>query len=435
MKQSNKLMEGLSTFQWLIFFLANSIALPIVIGGAFQLSAPEIASLMQRVFFVVGISSFIQGMVGHRLPLADGPAGSWVSIFVILADISIQQGNVARDALPILESGILIAGLLLVVLGTFKIVHKILFLFTPLVTGTFLLILALQLSGVFLEGMFAVNSKTNTPDYGMAFIAFGVFALIILMSNKAKGFMKSFAVLIGILIGWIIALITGKASLSIESNPNFIEFPKLFAWGLPEFNWGIAITSILFTFLLIANTIAAVTAVKQSLEPGTNHLENSIDRGIFVGGISHFLSGGFSSLAVVPLPVTAGFIQITGQKKKRPFLIAALLLSVLALIPSLVQVLALLPGPIANGALMASFINMIGIALKSLTQAELTERRLTILGITFLISFGLMFLPAGVFDTLPSVLQYIVSNGLLVGTILVILFEQLWKEKKLLEVN
>lgn len=430
MKQNQKLLEGLSTLQWLIFFLANSIALPIVIGGAFQLSPPEIASLMQRVFFVVGISSFLQGLIGHRLPLADGPAGSWVSIFVILADISIQQGNSAKDALPNLESGIFIAGLLLLVLGTFKVIHKILFLFTPLVTGTFLLILALQLSGIFLEGMFSVNPVTNTPDYGMALISFSVFGLIILMSNKAKGFIKSFAVLIGILIGWFLALITGKASLSLENNQSFFEFPKLFAWGLPEVNWGIAITSILFTFLLVANTIAAVTAVKQTLDPKTRHLENSIDRGIFVGGLSHFLSGGFSALAVVPLPVTAGFIQITGQKTKKPFLIAALLLSVLALIPSLVQVLSLLPGPIANGALMASFINMIGIALKSLTYAPLTERRLTIIGITFLISFGLMFLPAGIFDTLPSILQYIVSNGLLVGTIMIISFEQLWKEKK-----
>ena len=420
--------EGLSIFQWFIFLLANSIALPIVIGGAFQLSADEIASLMQRVFFVVGISSFIQGWIGHRLPLADGPAGSWVSIFVILADISIQQGQAARDALPLLESGIIVAGVILLVLGSLGVVQKILFLFTPLVTGSFLLLLALQLSGVFLEGMLAVSEDTLRPYYGMALISFGVFALIILMSNKGRGWVKSYAVLIGILIGWGLALLTGKASIYAATNTSVMSLPKMFAWGLPELNAGMIVTAILFTFLLIANTIAAVTAVQQNVEQGTKGLDKTINRGIFAGGLSHFLSGGMSTIAVVPLPVTAGFIQITGQKRKSPFLFAAILLALLALLPSIVHILALLPGPIANGALMASFINMIGIALKSISQDPLTERRLTILGITFLISIGLMFLPDGVFATLPAIMQYVVNNGLLVGTIIVILLEQLWKE-------
>lgn len=84
---------------------------------------------------------------------------------------------------------------------------------------------------------------------------------------------------------------------------------------------------------------------------------------------------------------------------------------------------------------MASFINMIGIALKSISQDPLTERRLTILGITFLISIGLMFLPDGVFKTLPAIMQYVVNNGLLVGTIIVILLEQLWKEPNINKVS
>lgn len=417
----------LSTFQWFIFLLANAIALPIVIGGAFGLSIDEIASLMQRVFFIVGISSFLQGVIGHKLPLADGPAGSWVSIFVILADIAIQQTGDAKTALPLLMGAILIAGILLVLLGLTGVVQKILFLFTPLVTGTFLLLLALQLSGVFLNGMLATSGTPAVPDYGMAAIAFFVFIFVILLSNKGKGWVKSYAVLIGILAGWLIALITGKASITHATQSAIIKIPELFAWGMPELNAGMIVTAVLFSFLLISNTIAAVTAVRQSIGDDTKKLESTINRGMFTGGISHILASGFSSLAVVPLPVTAGFLQMTGQKKIRPFLFASIALAILALVPSIVHILSLLPGPIANAALMASFINMIAIALTSLTKEKLDQRRLSILGITLLMSMGIMFLPAGIFSTLPSVLQDVLSNGLLVGTILVILLEQLWK--------
>lgn len=425
--QNRFLSSTLSTFQWFIFLLANSIALPIVIGSAFGLSVPEIASLMQRVFFVVGISTLIQGWIGHRLPLADGPAGSWVSIFVILADISLQQGLDAKEALPLLSGGILVAGALLLVLGLSGLLHKVLFLFTPLVTGSFLLLLALQLSGVFLGGMLAIDDVTNKPDYFMAAISFSVFILVIVLSNKGKGWIKSYAVLIGILAGWSVALVSSKATITTSSTNQLFELPEVFAWGAPQFNAGMIVTAVLFTFLLLSNTIAAVTAVQQTVEPNTEGLEKSINRSIFAGGLSHFLSGGLSTIAVVPLPVTAGFVQMTGQKKLRPFLIASVLLSLLALLPSIVHVLALLPGPVANAALMASFINMIGIALRSLTKAELNDRRMTIVGITLLLSIGLMFLPEGVFTDLPSVLQYIVNNGLLVGTIIVILLEQLWR--------
>lgn len=423
----------LSTFQWFIFLLANAIALPIVIGGAFGLSIDDITSLMQRVFFIVGISSFLQGFIGHRLPLADGPAGSWVSIFVMLGAIAIQQTGDPQTALPLLMGAVFFAGILLIVLGISGLVQKILFLFSPLVTGTFLLLLALQLSGVFLEGMLATKGDPAVPDYGMAAIAFFVFILVILLSNKGKGWVKSYAVLIGILAGWLVALVLGKASISTQTHSAIFQFPELLAWGLPKLNAGMIVTAILFSFLLISNTIAAVTAVRQSLGNDTKDFESTINRSLFTGGISHILASGFSSLVVVPLPVTAGFLQMTGEKKIKPFLFASMGLAVLALIPSIVHVLSLLPGPIANAALMASFINMIAIALTSLTKEILDQRRLSILGITLLISIGIMFLPTGLFSTLPAVIQDIVSNGLLVGTILVILLEQFWKPQVITE--
>ena len=95
-------------------------------------------------------------MVWASLPIADGPAGSWVSIFVILGQVAMHQGQSAKDVLQLLEGGLIIAGILLFFLGITGLVHRILRLFTPLVTGTFLLILSLQLS-VLLKGMIGLQ--------------------------------------------------------------------------------------------------------------------------------------------------------------------------------------------------------------------------------------------------------------------------------------
>ena len=70
-----------------------------------------------------------------------------------------HQGQSAKDVLQLLEGGLIISGILLFILGITGLVHRILRLFTPLVTGTFLLILALQLSGVLLKGMMGLQGS------------------------------------------------------------------------------------------------------------------------------------------------------------------------------------------------------------------------------------------------------------------------------------
>ncbi|NWK69376.1 purine/pyrimidine permease [Bacillus paramycoides] len=432
--EKQRFYSALSIFQWFFFLLATSVALPIVIGGVFHLSIEEISDLMQRTFFVVGISSFIQGCFGHRYPIADGPAGSWVSVFVILAGMATQQGESMKETLQLLEGGLLVTGFLLVILGITGLVNRLLFLFTPLVTGSFLLILSLQLSGVFLEGMLGIQGQSNL-DYQTAAISFSVFVLVIVLSIKGKGWMKSYSVLLGILFGWLLYFLLGKSSNTISTPDSFIKLPDIFAWGTPQLNAGMVITSIIFTFILVSNTIAAVTAVKQVVPESGESEKQIINRASWAGGITHVISALFSTIGIVPLPVSAGFIRLTEQKRIMPFLVASLALAGIAVVPSVVDFLATLPGPVACAASLASFVQMIGISFQSLLKDELDQRRLTILGITLLIGIGLIFLPKAIFNGLPTIFQYILSNGLIVGTIIVIVLEQLWKTKNMSEKN
>ncbi|MFD2170422.1 purine/pyrimidine permease [Tumebacillus lipolyticus] len=420
----------LSTLQWFIFLVTNSIALPVVIGSLFQLSVEEVSSLMQRTFFVVGISTLLQGWLGHRYPVADGPAGSWVSVFVILADVSLHQGTSAQETLQLFTGALLVAGILLLFLGLTGLVERIAFLFTPLVTGSFLLLLTIQLSGVFLKGMLGVQGTGQPLDLTQALLACGVFALVLILSIKGRGWVKNYAVLIGILVGWLVFALLGKSSTSLTGSTALFQLPEMFAWGLPKLNAGIVFTAMLFTLTLVSNTIAAVSAVGQVVPRNEQLHQRSVRRGSWAGGFSHLFASSFSTIGVVPLPVSAGFIRLTGQTQTRPFLIACLLLSGVAFLPWIVNFLALLPGTVASAVLLANFVQLVGISFQSLLRDPLDQRRLSILGITLLIGAGLMAVPPAAFQQLPSLVQYVVTNGLLVGTLIVILLEQLWKEKR-----
>ncbi|MEI7027227.1 purine/pyrimidine permease [Paenibacillus sp. y28] len=422
-----QLRDCFGTLQWFIFLLANSVALPIVIGSVFQLSADEIASLLQRTFFVVGVSSLLQGWIGHRLPLAEGPAGSWVSVFVMIAGTAVHKGQDMQEALQFIQGGLLTAGIVLLVLGLTGLMRRLLALFTPLVTGTFLFILALQLSGVFIKGMAGIQGNAGQPDYGTALIAFGVFFLVILISMKGFSWLKNYAVLTGILAGWAVFALLGKQPPGFSSGGALLQLPEVWAWGMPRLESGVLIMSMLFTLTLVSNSIAAVSAVQQVAPDSKLTLEKAIDRGGIGGGISHLLASTFSSVGIVPLPVSAGFIRLTQQSRRLPFLIACAGLVAISLAPGLVRWLALLPGPVANAVLMASLVQMIILAFQSLLKDHPDQRKLTIFGMTLLLSIGLMSFPAEAFAGLPSVLQYIAGNSLLFGTMLVIILDRLWK--------
>ncbi|MFD2444634.1 purine/pyrimidine permease [Bacillus sp. CGMCC 1.16607] len=422
--------NSLSVFQWLIYLLANSIAIPIVVGDIFQLSSTELSSLMQRVFFIVGLSSFIQAKFGHRYPIADGPAGSWVSIFVIYASLGIQQGKPLLETLQILESGILISGLILLLVGLTKWVRHLVFLFTPIVTGVFLLILAVQLSGVFLKGMVSTNNGAGQIDIVSLILSLFVFFLIILLLVKGKGWLKSYAILIGIMFGWIMFAILGKDSTSIFSTDEVLKLPKLFDWGLPVFNGSIMITAILFTFLLISNTIAAIASAEEAIPKQKSFFRKRLYSGIWAGGVSHIVASLFSSIAVVPLPATAGFVKITKQYRILPFLVACGILIVISVFPPIVGFLAALPLPVASAALLATLIEMYRIALYSLKKQGLTIKSSCIMGISIFAGIGTMFLSDEFFSGLPYLLQNICSNGLLVGTFMAISLELLLKRRR-----
>src|SRR5699024_7511853 len=162
MEKSSLSNTALETVQWFVFLLAGIVALPIVIGALFGMNFAEVSGLMQRSFFIVGIASLLQGLFGHRLPIVEGPAGIWISIFAIMASTSMQNGMSSGETLQQLEAMMIVTGIFLFLLGAFKITGRIVHIFTPLVTGTFFLLLTVQLSGTFLQGMLGINDESST---------------------------------------------------------------------------------------------------------------------------------------------------------------------------------------------------------------------------------------------------------------------------------
>ncbi|MGP4073078.1 purine/pyrimidine permease [Piscibacillus sp. B03] len=416
-----------SIIQWFIFLLANAVAIPVVIGSIFQMDPMEIMLLMQRTFFVIGLACFLQGWLGHKLPIVDGPAGLWVSTFAVFAASVGSTGAEGLEALQLLEMAMILTGVLLIVFGVFKISGKVISFFTPLVTGVFLTLLTFQLSGTFLQGMFGLSDDVQVAQMDGFLMAMITFIAVLVFSNFFKGWIKSYAVLLGIGLGWILFVLFIDQSKSQITSQIWVSIPDWFAWGMPQFDWSIVPVAVLTALILLSNIVASLSAATEVIEGKPNFTINQMNRGSFMLGVNHGISGIFSSVAVVPLASSAGFIQLTGETRKSPFIWASLLLILVAFFPPIISFLAGIPSPIANAALLATFVQLMGLGLRNLFADGLDQRRLTIITISLLLGSGLMFIPSEAFGQLPGTVRQVISNGMLVGTVLAVFLEQLWK--------
>lgn len=136
-------------------------------------------------------------------------------------------------SLQLLEGSMLLAGLILLVVSIAGWMEKLLSYFTPLVNGVYLTILGFQLCGIFIEGMFEGKASSTSIDLGVVLLSFSIFLFVLILSIWGKCWLKSYAILIGIVIGSILFVMFFGAH-SIPKKDAMVSFPEIFAWGPPK---------------------------------------------------------------------------------------------------------------------------------------------------------------------------------------------------------
>src|SRR5439155_20058107 len=152
-RSSTAITTALAGVQWLFFMFANIVVIPISIGQAFHLPPAVVTASLERAFIYTGIACILQGLLGHRLPLMEGPAGLWWGVILSLAASAQALGQSLSDLGGNLEVGIIISGVLVSVLGILGVGWALRRLFTPIVTSTFYFLLGAQLIQIFFKGM------------------------------------------------------------------------------------------------------------------------------------------------------------------------------------------------------------------------------------------------------------------------------------------
>lgn len=415
-----------SAMQWLAFIVASSIVAPIAIAGIYGMDAVETAGLVQRTFFVLGFSGLLQVYVGHRLPINEGPAGLWWGVFIIYAGLGPTLYGSGGETLRAIEAGILISGILFMILSVFGIIDRLSKLFTPVVTGVYLILLVSQLSGSFFNGILGIGYRGKyMVDLKILSICVVLIIFSFVFSKKGPRALRQYSVLFSLALGWGIFALFGLTDPIQVSSSDIISVPEPFAFGLPAFDTGMVATSVLVTLLLLTNLIASIRVVEQVLKAQHVPVEKTRYRPAgFVAGINQLLAGGFSAVASVPISGAAGFIATTKITARLPFIVGSLFLISISFFPKVMSFVSALPAPVGYATIFIIFANLMVPAFQEFDEVENKSRSRLIIAFSLFVGIGAMFVSAKSFEDISPIVASVLNNGLILGTVVAILIEQ-----------
>ncbi|MBA9029108.1 MULTISPECIES: purine/pyrimidine permease [Bacillaceae] len=414
-----------AAIQWVAFMLASSIVAPIAIADLFGLTGEDAANFVQRTVFIFALAGLLQIFFGHKLPINEAPAGLWWGVFTIYAGFSTTLFSSAGETLQALQGALIASGLLFILLSMAGLIDKISKMFTPAVIGIYLLLLVIQLSKSFLNGMLGVGYVSEKVDLKIAALSFVTVLLTFYFTRHKLSIVRQYAVLISLAVGWILFAVFGAIKPNTYTPVQIFNMPQIFVYGRPTFDSGMIITAVFVTLLLLTNLIASIRVVELAVQSIIKkEAKTNLRASGYITGISQMLGGVFSAVGPVPLSGASGFIATSKVAAKLPFIIGSLLLILSSFMPSVMNFLASIPVPVGYSVMFVVFTSMIGMAFLEIEKEEESNRVRTVVGISLLGGVGVMFVPASAFTGLPPIVVSLLNNGLIFGSILSIITDQ-----------
>ena len=415
--------------QHLIFLITGSAIMPVVVGGYLGLDQLEIAELLQRTFFLSGLVSLLQVTLGHRYPIADGTAGLWAGLLTILTNSSTAFGKELSVLRSDLQLGMIIAGIIVVLLALSGLMPKIAKIFNPIVNGTFLMLMVLQLSSSIVMGATGLSSGYTVINKKSILVFLLTSVIIIFISLKTTGFLQSIATLIGVAFGWIIAIILNIAPEFVSNSSTLISLPEIFAWGRPTYDLSVIITCIIGSILLFSNLISSITGMSDVVKDTLT--SKKLKKSTLLYGFSTSLAGVIPIVGQIPFASSMGVVSITRVAARLPFILGSILMILLGLISPVGAFFSAIPPTVGYAAMLIIFSLVLRQSFAEFHKVSLGNREGLIIGMSAIIGMGITYLPSNAFNELPQIIRYIASNGLIVGIIVAILLEHvLLREKK-----
>lgn len=416
----------------LAMFVSNVTPAIIVCGAAGigfgsdqgALGFPDMTYMIQMSMLFAGIATLIQSMgmgpIGAKLPIVQGTSFAFLPVMIPAV------AGLGTAGLGGLMTGVLIGGIFHMILGTF--IGKIRFALPPLITGLIVLMIGLSLMKVGIQYAAGGVPNMGKPVYGswaMWFPALVVIAVTLGLKFFTKGLMSVAAVLIGIIIGYIVAYFMGQVSFGNVGKAALFQIPMPFKWGF-EFNIAIVIGMCFMAVISAIETVGDVSGITKG-GAGREATDEEITGATYADGVGTAVAGIFGGLPNTSFSQNVGLISMTGVMSRHVVSIGAVFLIICGFIPLVGAIIRTVPINVLGGGVIVMFGMVAAAGVNMLSGVAWNRRNMVIFAVSLSIGFGLQLVPDALQHT-PGWLKILLTSGLLPAAFLAIVLNLILPE-------
>ena len=361
---------------------------------------------LQHSIAMFGATVLVPILVGLSPSVALFGAGVATLLFHLLTQgkVPIFLGSsfafIAPTALVVKEmgpaaagGGLIAAGLMYLLFSALVTVFgtdRLLRVFPPVVTGPVIIVIGLGLSSV------AVNqAKTNW------WLALATLLAAILASVFGRGLFRMIPILLGVVTGYLVALLTGqvdgKALADIAAAPLF---------GLPDFH----APALDWRAVAIIAPVAVVTFIEHVGDVivngrvvGKNFLKDpGLNRTLLADGLANMTSAALGGPAATTYAENTGVLALTRVYDPRVLQIGAVFAMLFGCSPKLAAVLKSLPQGVLGGVSILLFGMIASVGIRTLAEAKIDfahSRNLIIVSLILVLGLGGAAFPLSIAGT------------------------------------
>lgn len=395
----------LLSLQHLLAMYAGAIIVPIIVGHALDFTAQETAYLVSVDIFMCGIATFLQVYkgIGIGLPVVLGCTFTAVTPMIMVG---------SKHGIDVLYGSLFASGIIIVLISPFF--SYLVKIFPPVVTGSVVTIIGITLMPVAMNNL---AGGQGNKHYGAPInILLGLITLIIILviHRLSSGFIRSIAILLGLVIGTIIASFFGLVNIGAVHESNWFELPKPFRFAGFKFEIG---SILLFVIVGIVSLIES-TGVYSALSEITNTKieRKDISKGYRAEGIAIVLGSIFNAFPYTAYSQNVGLVSLSGVKSNKVMYGMIALLLLCGSIPKLGAIATITPTSVLGGAMIAMFGMVMAYGVKMLGAIDFTRQdNLLIIAVSVGIGLGITTVPEA-FSKFGSDYEWLTQNGIVIGT-------------------
>ncbi len=408
----------------LAMFVSNVTPAIIIAGAAgfgFGSGSPEFPNLIymiQMSMLFAGIATLFQtigfGAVGARLPIVQGTSFAFIPIMIPLV------AGKGVDAMGVVMCGVIVGGIFQACLAPF--IGKLRFALPPLVTGLIVTMIGLALIKVGIQYAAGGVPAIGKPEYGSLqnwFVASVVIVTTLGLKFFTRGFLSVAAVLVGLVVGYVVALFMGMVSFDNVGRAAVFSLPQPFHFGF-EFSLAAVVGFCLMAVISAIETVGDVSGITKG-GAGREATADEIKGATWADGLGSAVSGIFGALPNTSFSQNVGLIAITGVMSRMVVTFGAIFLVVAGLIPKIGALISTVPIEVLGGGVIVMFGMVAAAGVSMLSDVNWSRRNMVIFAISLSLGLGLQLEP-GALQHLPATAGVLLSSGLLpAATIAIVL--------------